>query len=397
VNGKAFNIIFTGPGFDLNPSPPILYRMIMIDKDRLVRTLQELVRIPSHESMEEISGYVVGEIRKLGLKPEVDGDGNVLVSVGSGPGLLLNAHMDTVGVENYPEAFSGEVKGDKLFGRGSTDDKSGVAAMIEILRVLKENPPRKRAIFAFTVWEEGGGEDKDGAYKVAEKVDPTHAIVLESGAREDGRMSVDIGCKGRFLYGIEVFGKAAHSGSPDKGINSIYLASKLIEKLKRFETVSEKTSLGGKINSLLSVTQIEANEGHNIIPGKCTLTVDYRSLPSEKEKEVRKRLEKVCEETLGKSFSISHMHKPKRGFVQHDAKFIGLCTDSVREAGLEPFTRIIGGWFDGEVFNRKGAITVNLGPGTRYQAHRTPEYCWIPGFVKGTQAVLNSIRRWDSS
>jgi acetylornithine deacetylase/succinyl-diaminopimelate desuccinylase-like protein len=375
----------------------------MIDKDRLVRTLQDLVRIPSHESMKEISEHVAGEIRKLGLKPDVDEDGNVLVFMGSGPSLVLNSHLDTVGVNGYPEAFSGEVKGDKLYGRGSTDDKSGVAAMLELMKVLKKDPTRKKVTFAFTVWEEGGGSEKDGAYKVVKDIKPshdakpTHALVLESSAGEDGRMAIEVGCKGRFVYKVDVLGEATHSGSrsgSDK--NAIYLASELISRLKGFGTISQDIPVCGKVQSYLSVTQIHAMEGNNIIPGRCTLTVDYRALPGEDEKEVRARLESTCKDVLGSSFRVSHLLPPKDGYLQTDPDFIGICKKGIEETGLKPYTKLSSGWMDAAVFNDAGIITLNAGPGTRGQAHKTPEHCWIPGLVKGTEAILNVIRGWDS-
>jgi acetylornithine deacetylase/succinyl-diaminopimelate desuccinylase-like protein len=366
----------------------------MIQRDRIVKNLQELVRIPSHESMEEISSYVAGEISKLGLKPDVDKDGNVLVSIGSGQGLLLNAHLDTVGVNGYKDSFSGEVRDERLYGRGSSDDKSGVAAMLEILRVLKEDPPKKQVIFAFTVWEEGGRAGKDGAYKVAKKVNASHALVMESSVREDGSMPVDIGCKGRYLYTLEVLGKASHSGRPHRGRNAIYLATELIDKLRAMNTPKKDYPGIGEFSSYITVTQIEANEGTNIIPGRCTLTIDYRALPGEGEASVRKSIEKLCSEVLGKGYMLTSV-KAKEGFMQTDPDYTGILKRCTESAGLRFSVNLSSGWFDGAVFNESGMKTLNAGPGTRGQAHQNPEYCWIPGLVKGTQAILNVIRGWD--
>ena len=366
-----------------------------VQKDRIVETLRDLVRIPSHESMREISGYVTSEIRKLGIEPDVDSDGNVIATIGSGQALLLNAHMDTVGVKNYSNALSGEIKDDKLYGRGSSDCKAGVAAMLEIFRVLKENPPRKQVIFAFTVWEETGDSERDGAYKVAKNIKATHGIVLESSVHEDSNIRADIGCKGRFVYNIDVIGRATHSGRPKKGKNAIYLASGLIEKLRGFSTQTRDFPGLGKFQSFLNVTQIEANEGSNTIPGKCSLTVDYRALPGEKETDIRKRIEEACRDVLGKSYVITPS-EAKEGFIQDNPEYIRLFKKGVDDAGMGFSKNLSSGWFDGAVFNEAGIITLNLGPGTKGQAHQNPEYCWIPGLVKGTQAVLNVIRRWDT-
>ena len=61
-----------------------------------------------------------------------------------------------------------------------------------------------------------------------------------------------------------------------------------------------------------------------------------------------------------------------------------------------PSTEFTNGWIDGRVFHAKGITTFQMGPGTEGQAHRSPEYCWIPGLVSGTQAVLNAVRGWDA-
>jgi acetylornithine deacetylase/succinyl-diaminopimelate desuccinylase-like protein len=367
-----------------------------VQQARLVRTLQDLVRIPSHESCDKISRHVAGEIRKIGIKPEVDSDGNIIARIGSGQTLLLNAHMDTVGISGYRDPYSGKVRGNRLYGRGSTDDKSGVAAMLEILRTLKENPPRNQVIFAFTVGEEEGDEDTDGAYRVARKIKATHGIVLESAIDEKNNLEVCIGCKGRFVYRIDVLGRATHSGKPWTGRNAIYTASELIERLKGFKSTSMKIPGYGKVSSCLSVTQIEAREGSNIIPGKCSLTVDYRALPGEGEPEIRRNIQRICKRVLGKSYKISPVNIPKEGYIETDAEFPKLCKKAIRETGMNPLAGFSAGWIDGTVFKRAGMTTINMGPGTLGQAHRNPEYCWIPGLVKGTQAILNLIRGWDA-
>jgi acetylornithine deacetylase/succinyl-diaminopimelate desuccinylase-like protein len=369
----------------------------MINEDRLVKTLQDLVRIPSHENCSGMSKYVTAEIMKIGMEPEVDGDGNIIARIGSGPAFLLNAHMDTVGVKGYDDAFSGEVRDGKLYGRGSTDDKSGVAAMLELMKALKDKPAKKQVVFAFTVGEEGGNEETDGAYKVVKKVNATHGIVLESSVNEQNNgLDIGLGCKGRFIYEIDVLGKPGHSSSPHLAKNSIYLALKLIEKLKEFET-SSMNVVGDKTeSSTAAVTQIEAKEGGNIIPGKCTITFDYRALPHEKEPGIRSRIEAVCRETLGDSFKLRSAHS-KESYLDMDDRFIKMSMDAAKEAGFTPFVSFSSGWIDGQVFSKSGIKTFKIGPGTEHQAHKTPEYCWVPGMVKATETVLGIIRKWDGS
>jgi acetylornithine deacetylase/succinyl-diaminopimelate desuccinylase-like protein len=152
----------------------------------------------------------------------------------------------------------------------------------------------------------------------------------------------------------------------------------------------------GKVRSVFSVTQIEAMEGSNIIPGKCTLTADYRSISGESEKKVQENISVICREVLGDSFKLSPIEQ-KEGYINNDSKFHQICQDAAKKAGLWPFKGFSFGWNDGQVFHNEGMKAIKMGPGTTGQDHRNPEYCWIPGLVKGTQAVLNVIRGWDRS
>ncbi len=366
----------------------------MINENRLVRTLQELVRIPSHDDCSEISKYVEARVRELGFKPEVDEDGNIVVKVGHGRAFLLNAHMDTVGVKDYPEAYSAGIKDNRVYGRGSSDDKSGVATMLEVMHALNEKPAKNQVIFAFTVWEESMSGRTDGASKIAKRVKASHGLVLESTAHENNDIEIHIGCKGRFQYTISIFGKAAHSGSPENGVNSIYLASKLIEKLKNLETKSLKITNEITKESKFSITQIDAMEGVNIIPAKCNLTADYRALPGEEPDKILERIKKVCKEVVGDGFD-ARIDSTREAYVEHDAGFLGVCEDSINATGFKPKVGFTSGWVDAQYFSKEGIKMFNIGPGTSGQAHHNPEYCWIPGLVKGTEAILNIIRKWD--
>lgn len=367
----------------------------IINKERIVLSLQDMIKIPSHDDCSGMTKYVEKAVKDIGFNPEVDSEGNVVVRIGSGKAFLLNAHMDTVDIKGYPEAHSGEIKDEKIYGRGSTDDKSGVAAMIEIMHALKKKPIKNQVIFAFTVWEESHADKVDGAIKVSKEVDATHGIVLETSVYEDYQFSIDIGCKGRFVYSIDVIGKATHSGRPEEGINSIYLASKLIEKLKGFKTNSIELQ-GIKIESKLNVTQIEAKDGTNIIPGKCTLTVDYRAIPGDKENEIFDRIKTICKEVLGDSFELKNFHK-KSSYIEDDKQYLELCTEAINASGFKTKTGFSSGWMDAQLFSKEGVKMFNIGPGTHGQPHKTPEYCWIPGLLKGTEAILNIIRKWDET
>lgn len=130
-----------------------------VSRDNLIRWLQDLIRIPSVTGKEaKIAGYVRQELQKLGFQPHVKQD-NVFFEVGEGPkSLLLNAHLDTVDVGGdwKHDPFGATLEEGKIFGRGASDDKGNIAAMLEIARLIREKPTDGRLIFSFTTGEEYG-------------------------------------------------------------------------------------------------------------------------------------------------------------------------------------------------------------------------------------------------
>ena len=124
-----------------------------VDSARLVRWLQELIRIPSVTGDEgAIAKYVEGELRQLGLEPSVEAN-NVFFEIGEGPRcLLLNSHLDTVEVGSgwKRDPFGGAHEEGKIYGRGASDCKGNIAAMLEIARLAKDRALGFRILFTFT-------------------------------------------------------------------------------------------------------------------------------------------------------------------------------------------------------------------------------------------------------
>src|SRR5512139_629387 len=106
-----------------------------VERERLVRWLQELIRIPSVTGNEAAAArYVEEELRALGYRPRVEAH-NVFFETGEGPTcLLLNSHLDTVelGKGGTRDPVGGVLEGDRVYGRGARDDKGNIAAMLEI-------------------------------------------------------------------------------------------------------------------------------------------------------------------------------------------------------------------------------------------------------------------------
>ena len=133
-----------------------------VDESYLLSCLQALVRIPSLPGREaQVAEYVALELRGLGLDPFVDEYFNVVAELGSGsPRILVNAHLDTVppGSGWSVDPYGGELREGRVYGRGASDNKAGVAAMLAVAKALKGVSLEGTLILLFTSREEGRGK-----------------------------------------------------------------------------------------------------------------------------------------------------------------------------------------------------------------------------------------------
>jgi len=223
-----------------------------MNKQRLINTFKKLVQIDSPSLKEgKIVDYLQKELTAIGLKPRAAGRPNggeaknlIVELPGKGPRVLLNAHIDTVTHKGQIQPV--EKKG-YIVSVGKTilgaDDKAGVAAILEILRSIKENKlahPNLRIIF--TVAEEIGLVGVKTLPKSLLKAD--FGIVLDGG----DLFAVVNKAPSQVNLTAAIIGKAAHAGiHPEQGINAIKVASEAIAKMKIGRIDKETTANIGMI------------------------------------------------------------------------------------------------------------------------------------------------------
>jgi succinyl-diaminopimelate desuccinylase len=372
-----------------------------IDRERLVRTLQSLVKIPSFEDSVAVSRWIRNELEGFGYDVWSDRDGNLIAEIGNGPGFILNAHLDTVapgdGWKHDP--FGGEIDNGRVYGRGASDCKAGVASMVEIARILKagENELKKRVVFTFTAFEEGYPIEQNGIYRILPKLKSIGSGLVLEPTVHGNTMDVVIGCRGSMHYNLRIMGKRGHSAYPWLSDNPIYKFPALLEQIKKFPKKSMKIGmLGREIEDLITVTELCAKEGRNIIPAKCEVTIDRRSLPGESPEESREKLESLCRESLGNDFRLVQ-ESGIQGYCFEDVRFLRMCREAIESAGYVPRTDFLMARIDSAIlYNLAGIGTFMLGPGSIGQAHRTDEHCEVGGLSGATKAVLGVIKRWDA-
>lgn len=200
--------------------------------------LSELVRIPSLSGDEaKVQEAIMKQMKEAGFdEVRMDGLGNVIGRIGSGPRVMaFDGHVDTVDVGNRQnwsfDPYSGEIRDGFVHGRGSVDQKGGVASMITAGKLIRQMgvPEDKTILFVGSVME----EDCDGLcwkYLVEEENLKPEVVV----STEPTNLNIYRGHRGRMEIHVEFRGLSSHGSAPERGKNAIYMASKValeIEKL----------------------------------------------------------------------------------------------------------------------------------------------------------------------
>ncbi|MBU1997517.1 MAG: M20/M25/M40 family metallo-hydrolase, partial [Candidatus Omnitrophica bacterium] len=221
----------------------------MINKKRLIALTQKVLSIDSQNPPGKelkLAKFIEADMRSLGLDVKTytyaKNRPNIVATLkGSLPrikakkeALLLTPHFDTVPIGDgwKFDPFGSQIIGDKLYGRGTSDDKGNLASSMEVMRSLVEDGfmPKKDIVMAATVDEETGSH-----YGIVPLLDkkvftPKFALVLDS-----DEFDTIIAQKGLFHMNVQVFGKKAHGAYNWLGENAIEAAARIIAKLKKIK------------------------------------------------------------------------------------------------------------------------------------------------------------------
>jgi tripeptide aminopeptidase len=365
----------------------------MINKRRLISTFKKLVRIDSHSLNEgQIIRFIQRELKALGIRSFQagrvrDGEvGNLIAEVpGRGikkPRLLLNAHVDTVapGEKVKPVVRHGYITSGGTTVLGA-DNKAGVAAILEVLRVLKQrnikHPPLQ---VIFTVAEEIG--------LVGAKALPEKTLYADFGITLDGGDIDKIIYQAPSQYNLTaiIYGRAAHAGlRPEEGINAIRVASEAINKMKLGRIDHETTS---------NIGVIKGGKATNIVPDEVELKGEARSHNFRKLKRQIEHMERTLVRTCSRNRARIKLRVELvyRSFeVKKSERVLKLAARAVKAVGIEPTLERTGGGSDANIFNALGVPTIIMGVGAD-RVHTTQERIAVEDLVKGTAIILDLIR-----
>ena len=363
-------------------------------KNRIINLLSELVKINSVNATlsggpgeKEISGFVARYLTKLGLDPEIQPAAPdrtnvvaIIPGINRNGSLLLNGHLDTVGVEGMDAPFNLKQKGDKLYGRGTYDMKGSIAVMLLLAEYFTHHPPPISILFTFVADE----EDRSAGMEYLLKRWLPKFFPFPSGGifLEPTELEIGVSHKGVSWYEIEVIGKAAHGSRPSEGVDAILPLKSALEELNniRSELLNTKAdSLLG--HATLHAGIIDGGTALSVIPSRSRLQWERRTLPKESQNLLNLELERVIQAV--KSFPGNHDVKGREIFVRpsyeisKEAKILTCLKDA------SPQSKLVGlsFWSDSALCGKAGIPSVLFGP-IGHGAHAADEYVSLKSLVR---------------
>jgi succinyl-diaminopimelate desuccinylase len=306
--------------------------------------------------------------------------------------LCLTGHIDTVALGSAAwtrDPFSGEADGDRLYGRGSSDMKAGVAAILLAARALAAKlPGTPGVVVVLTAAEEGGCI---GSQHLART-----ALLGRAGAMVVGEPTSNqhyVGHKGSLKFHARFRGVSAHGSMPELGVNAIYKAAKAVSKLEAFDFgVKPHPLMGGPT---MNVGTFSGGQGVNMVPDEARLGVDIRTVAGMDHAALLARLRAV----LGKEAEIEVFSDMNAVWTEPSAEWVQRVFEiCARHLGARPRPKTASYNTDAGNLLKvyAGAPTVVLGPGEPQLAHQTDEYVSMERIRQSVAIYEELIRDWCS-
>ena len=351
----------------------------MADRQRLIETLMDLIRIDSPSGEEDaMDREVSARMSALGLTVEHDSYNNVVARLdGVGEPVLLSAHLDTV---EPGRGIQPELHGDTLRSDGTTilggDCKAGVAIVLEALTsVVEQGGPRRAVEVAFSRHEEGG---LVGVHHLDFSLLSAKSGIVFDGEGPPNRITVS--APSQNVVTAEIVGRAAHAGlEPENGLSALLVAAEILTRLPLGRLDGETTA---------NIGWMEGGLKRNIVPERASLDGEFRSRSNDKLAWLEGQFRKVFDEAAARypdasiSLDIRNTYQAYRVEAQQEAvAMIGRALDTL---GLSPVLEASGGGSDANVFIERGITALPVGIGVR-SFHTTWETAHIPEVLQGAE------------
>jgi succinyl-diaminopimelate desuccinylase len=306
------------------------------------------------------------------------------------PALCFTGHLDTVppgaaAWQNPP--LKSRLSEGRIYGRGASDMKSGLAAMTAAVLKLAEMPRRRAdVVMVFTAGEETGSEG--ASHMAREGVLPRHVGALVVG--EPSGNTPYLGHKGAFWLRCRARGKAAHGSMPDQGDNAILKAVRAVLALENLVTRDPPHAKLG--HPTLNVGTIGGGTKINMVPDLADFTLDLRTVPGVDHKELYRR---VCD-CIGKGLEVDRLVDLPPVLTDETDPWVLHLLQLLDRRGAPSQPGYVNYFTDASVFTQAlgDPPTVILGPGEAIQAHQTDEWCRVEKILQAVDIYLEIASHW---
>jgi len=349
-----------------------------------------------------IARYVANFLRAAGLKTHVQKLGRnranvlgVLRGRGGGRSLMLNGHLDTVGVAGMENPFSARVEAGRLYGRGAQDMKGGIAAaLLAAATLAAESRLRGDLVVAAVADEE---HQSMGTRALIEEIKTDAAIIMEP-----TELEVATAHKGFAWATVETVGKAAHGSRPQDGVDAIAMMGRVLAGIENLETKLEAAAghplLGcGSVHASI----ISGGQELSSYPAHCRLSVERRLLPGEDASTFEREIDEI----------ISQLGRQDKKFRARIVMgYSALALETARECPIAQTLlgcarKIVGAsakfgaqsfWTDAALLNEAGIASVLFGPGGE-GLHSTDEYVLLEDVALCAETLVECAKEFCES
>lgn len=287
-------------------------------QDEIASFLQDLVRIPSvngRDMEKAVAERIVAAGRKLGFASDLVAKDrerpNAVIQHGSGDdGFAIIAHIDTVAEGKHEDwkcnPFSAEIHKGRMIGRGTADNKAGIAIGLYTLHIMRElgllDPKTQRLILAGVVDEESGASSTLGVRYLLDQ----HVLQARGAIYAYASDIVCVGHRGLLRLEITTYGESVHAGlalwhNREQGENAVMGLAEILTQLEGMQIESEPVSGFEHLGfSITPGTLFNGGDYPSIVPNKATAMVDMRLLPGQTKDEAMARINAIIEDIRSK-------------------------------------------------------------------------------------------------
>jgi len=366
--------------------------------------LKKLIQAESTPQKGELAAAEVisSELSRSGVECRIDTWGqnraNIIARVKSCErkgALLFACHLDVVGPgeARWEKPPFGAIESDgKIYGRGSADMKGGIAAAVTAVRQIADSDIKLQGDIVFVA---AAGEETDscGAKRFISdsgRMPEFVGVVIP----EPTDFAIVTAHRGMLWLKVTTKGKAAHGSTPQLGVNAIASMRSVLDELENYEIPAEAHKLLGRCS--MSVNTITGGKALNVVPDKCSIGIDIRTLPEQNHQDIITDLENIFAKLKSENpqfdAEVSVVRQVQSLETDCSCDFVN---DFCSAVGNNE-TVAVGFTTDGPHFASLGAPVVIFGPGKPHLCHKPNEYIEIRDAKKAIEYYKNIILKFLS-